>query len=533
MPETTSSAPRVLREGTTTNRSTTRWVSRLANTAPRARLSTLGWFGAFAWLLGTVNRYVSIMLGVDLHGIEVAGDVATGFGVVISLLVGLLMSSPRVPDRFVEPVGFVFALASATIVELIFVGVPLPDMPMRAVPWSVLLTVFFPIFLNWQSRTAVVWAITIAFLPTLVLLASPLFGGTVPPRWDLLQWALGPFYASLFAVIPVVLFDVVRQQAIRALARAQDLGSYRLDSRLGRGGMGEVWRAEHRLLARPVALKIIRTEAIADEGRRDEIEGRFFEEARATAELSSPHTISLFDFGLSPDGSMYYVMELLNGLDLDSLVRTHGPLQPRRLVNVLVQVCESLEEAHERKLVHRDIKPANVMLCRIGARWDFVKVLDFGIVRRVEASAQATAVGVVIGTPHYLAPEATGAGTVDAKADQYSLGCLAWFCLTGSPPFDGETAMDVLVAHRVEPLPPCPPACPAGLEEILRRLLTKAPKDRFSSMRELRLALEALDLDPWTAADAQAWWEERGPTIPIADETVETWRFATGVRFED
>ncbi len=200
----------------------------------------------------------------------------------------------------------------------------------------------------------------------------------------------------------------------RRLRAAQELGSYQLVELLGRGGMGEVWRAQHRLLARSAAIKLVRPEVLGASGRAEGkilMLRRFEREAQATAALSSPHTIRVFDFGVTRDGTFYYVMELLAGRDLESLVREFGPVPADRAVYLLRQVCHSLADAHARGLVHRDIKPANIYVCRMGLEYDFVKVLDFGLVKfndQRRAGAQETlltASHTTTGTPAFMAPE--------------------------------------------------------------------------------------------------------------------------------
>jgi len=227
----------------------------------------------------------------------------------------------------------------------------------------------------------------------------------------------------------------------QSLYRARELGSYRLAERIGEGGMGEVWRAEHTLLARPSAIKLIRPEALGGSGTStaDKAVARFRREAQVTASLRSPHTVELYDFGTARDGTFYYVMELLEGLDLGSLVERHGPLPAERVVHILQQACDSLAEAHDRGLIHRDVKPANIHLCRLGRQFDYVKVLDFGIVKlsKRDQGTRLTMEGVITGTPSFMAPEVIlGDGDIDHRADLYALGCVAYWLLVGVPVFE-------------------------------------------------------------------------------------------------
>jgi serine/threonine protein kinase len=266
-----------------------------------------------------------------------------------------------------------------------------------------------------------------------------------------------PNYACVVATVP----PYALRRIGRRLREAQELGSYQLVEMLGRGGMGEVWRAKHRLLARPAAIKLVRPEVL---GASTDLEAkatlrRFEREAQATAALSSPHTIRVFDFGATHDGAFYYVMELLSGRDLDSLVREFGPLPADRAIYLLRQVCHSLADAHARGMVHRDIKPANIYVCRKGLDYDFVKVLDFGLVKvSGSGSLQQTATidHTTSGTPAFMAPEIIlGDRDVDRRADVYALGCVAYYLLTGELVFDADTPMKMLLHHvQTPPIPP-------------------------------------------------------------------------------
>jgi serine/threonine-protein kinase len=298
------------------------------------------------------------------------------------------------------------------------------------------------------------------------------------------------------------------------------VGSYSLVERLGSGGMGEVWLARHQLLARPAAVKIVRESTIGIEDGAV-MRQRFAREAQATAELQSPHTVQLFDFGVTDTGSFYYVMERLRGLDLQRMVERHGPVPPERAVFLLKQACLSLSEAHGLGLVHRDIKPANLFACRLGAQYDFVKVLDFGVVSRQgpEASAQITMTGMVLGTPAFLAPElVAGPGAFDRRADIYALGCVAFWLLTGRPPFEATDAMTVLRQHSdVVPAPPSSlsgHAIAADLDALVLQCLSKDPALRPASAEMLLDRLERLLFDtPWDQRAARTWWEQHEPGL--------------------
>ena len=296
------------------------------------------------------------------------------------------------------------------------------------------------------------------------------------------------------------------------------LGHYRLVERIGHGGMGEVWRATHQLLARPAAVKLIRME-VFDKGKREAAVARFQLEARAIASLSSPNTVSLYDFGVSEAGEFYYVMELLNGMDLASVVEQFGPLPPERVVHLLQQACRSLAEAHEAGLLHRDIKPQNMVLCRVGIDYDTLKVLDFGLVKFVgNDEAELTTENMLTGTPSTMPPERMLDGTAaDERSDLYSLGCVAYWLLTGRPVFTGDP-MTMLLHHvRTEPEPPstfAPGAIPQALELAVLSCLAKKPAERPRSARELWRRLSDVNLpEQWTRERAEQWWREHVPSV--------------------
>jgi serine/threonine-protein kinase len=303
------------------------------------------------------------------------------------------------------------------------------------------------------------------------------------------------------------------------------MGSYRLEEKLGEGGMGEVWRARHQLLARSAAIKLIRPSTGAD-GRPQvsaETMRRFEREAQAIAGLRSPHTVELFDFGVAENGAFYYVMELLDGLDADRLVRRYGPVPTERAVYLLRQVCHALSEAESRGLVHRDIKPANVFLCRYGEECDFVKLLDFGIVKAPQVDGAGPAITreeLIQGTPAFIAPEqALGGSSLDGRADIYATGCVAYWLLTGQFVFTADTAMGMVLQH-VQAQPVAPSArttlpIPAALDQLVLCCLAKEPERRPQSARELSRRLAEIDVgDSWTQDSAQEWWARHRPGSP-------------------
>jgi DNA-binding NtrC family response regulator len=310
------------------------------------------------------------------------------------------------------------------------------------------------------------------------------------------------------------------------------VGSYRLMSPLGSGGMGEVWLAKHRLLARPAAVKLIRQE-VAPGARREQLVRRFQREAQVTARLRSPHTVQLYDFGMIESGGFYYVMELLQGLDLHHIVNRFGPQLPERVIMLLRHACRSLAEAHGYGLVHRDIKPANLFVARMGAEYDYLKVLDFGIVKDQpvhdghdgEAATMLSGPNLVMGTPAFMAPEAAfGERPVDGRTDLYSLACAAYWALTGQPMFQASTPAQMLL-HQAQTPPPRPSEVselpiPRGLETVLLQCLEKDPDRRPASALELDSQLARIRCpEPWTEERARAWWAAHAPDVVAAQTT--------------
>ena len=293
-----------------------------------------------------------------------------------------------------------------------------------------------------------------------------------------------------------------------AILQARRLGQYTLGEKLGAGGMGQVYRAKHALLRRPAAIKLIKDGEVSDE-----VLERFEREVQRTSELSHPNTIEIYDYGRTPEGIFYYVMEYLDGLDLEDLVAEYGAQPPERVVHLCIQACEALEEAHEAGLVHRDIKPANLFLCRRGLRPDVVKVLDFGLVKEVDDEGARGEHGI-LGTPAYLAPEALeGPASVGPSADLYALGATAYFLLCGETVFEADNVFALCTAHLSETPRPVSErtktAIPEPLESLVMGCLAKEPARRPTSAGELREGLEAIAREhPWTEAQARAWWAE-------------------------
>jgi eukaryotic-like serine/threonine-protein kinase len=315
-----------------------------------------------------------------------------------------------------------------------------------------------------------------------------------------------PFVATLVAVYGTHFINSVRREAFKA----RQFGQYRLKERLGAGGMGEVYRAEHTLLKRPCAIKLIKqgknTDAAALAG--------FEREVQSTARLTHWNSVDIFDFGHTDDGTFYYVMELLPGKSLDELVKDHGPLPAERVIHFLRQMCGALREAHGLGLIHRDLKPANIFAAKRGGLCDVTKLLDFGLVKQAatdQTEEHAAHSGSFSGSPSYMPPEqATSYGSVDGRGDIYSLGAVAYYLLTGKPPFAGKNPVEIIIAHaQNEVVPPSSiePSVPADLERIVIRCLEKEPENRFQDVASLEEALsECESADRWTAEKAIEWW---------------------------
>ena len=388
-----------------------------------------------------------------------------------------------------------------------------PDVPVLGhsgvAIWLALCGLLLP---NAPLKSAIAAALCAISWPVAYWLNIQLHGFTPLPWNRLLIW-VGPLLlvAIWMYVLNARIFAMQWKQV-----KAEELGNYTLDYLIGKGGMGEVWRAKHTMLARDAAVKLIRSDVLAGATGRQEmmIRQRFEREAKATASLRNPHTVALYDFGRTRDNTFYYVMELLDGIDLLTMVDRFGPMHAGRVANVMMGVAASLNEAHRAGMIHRDIKPKNIVLAKLGLQYDFVKVLDFGLVKSQmldEAAKLLTMEGTATGTPAYLPPEiAMGEKTIDGRADLYSLGCVGYFLLTGKLVFDEPTLTAMALAH-VQKLPVKPSergvSVPAGLEAIIMTLLEKDPKNRIADAGELHRQLRNLTGMPrWCEDAAAAWW---------------------------
>ncbi|MFL5518103.1 MAG: protein kinase domain-containing protein [Gemmatimonadales bacterium] len=436
-------------------------------------------------------------------------------GIVVAALLAVVIR--RVPPRRAMTLGLMFEIVSSYAIAAAEFGDPTGlevHQGYMGLSWVAVWVVLFTIVVPTSPRRALIAALA-SLSSVAVVVGSLIATGATTLRVPPALFFFGLIFPYLLVAGMAWVGSRVVYQLGTEVRRARELGSYQLEEKLGEGGMGEVWRARHRMLARPAAIKLIRASSA---GASDQAARRFEREAQVIARLRSPHTVELFDFGIAADGSFYYAMELLEGLDAESLVRRFGPLPPERVISLLRQVCHSLSEAHATGVVHRDIKPANVFLCRYGEEFDFVKVLDFGIVRAardaVEAGGLETREDRIEGTPAFMAPEQAMGGPVDRRADIYATGCLAYWLLTGELVFTAENPIALIMRHANAP--PEPPssrdvaAIPRALDDLVLACLAKDPAHRPQSARELAVRLaEVGGPVEWTQERAREWWAER------------------------
>jgi serine/threonine-protein kinase len=448
--------------------------------------------------------------------------------IIVALLVAAVVTDPRLSPRSIAAIAIIFEIASSYGIAASELLQPrsldFRNATWIGLSWVAVWTLLFTIVVPSSPRWSVIAAL--AASSAVPVMAAVSFAAYPPP---LLPNALQFFFLFVFPYVLVVVMAYVGARVLFALGnevrKAREFGSYHLLERIGRGGMGEVWSARHRLLARPAAIKLVRASAVPSIVESDAAR-RFEREAQAIASLRSPHTVNLFDFGIADDGTFYYVMELLEGLDAERIVNKFGPMPAERVIYLIRQVCHSLSEAESISLVHRDIKPANIILCRYGEDDDFVKVLDFGIVKALRESGGAeaaltltalTAEHVVQGTPAFIAPEQVlGDLPVDNRVDIYGTGCVTYWLLTGQLVFTGETPMQLLMQHaQAVPKPPSERTelpIPKELDAIVLACLAKNPSDRPQTARELARRLEEVPIAvEWTPERARAWWETHRP----------------------
>jgi serine/threonine-protein kinase len=481
---------------------------------------------AFILLVGFGVFLVRHIIGVLTE--EPLSPVLLGFHVLVVLVLALCaaplcrncsvsVGKLRVSEVVIFGLPAIFFLMLQH--RMIFRDVGRGYMPPPMSFWLLLIFTYGMFIPNtWRRAALVIGAMALA--PILLLAGMVLVYPEVAQLMtviEFLQHVLVMLVAAVAAVFGTHLINTLR----REVAEARQLGQYRLIELLGTGGMGEVYLAEHRMLKRPCAIKLIRPEQAGD----PQILARFEREVRMTARLSHWNTVEIFDYGRTDDGTFFYVMEYLPGLSLEDLLHRHGPLPAARVIHLLRQTCQALREAHAIGLIHRDIKPGNVFVAQRGGQYDVAKLLDFGLVKPVTepVSTRLTQENAISGTPLFMSPEqARGQHDLDGRSDIYSLGAVAYNLLTGRPPFESTSPLEVMIAHaRDDVTPPSRHQAdvPADLERVILRCLAKCPEDRFPDADSLEQALaECVAADHWTPWHAARWWHENDPTAATPRE---------------
>jgi len=420
-------------------------------------------------------------------------------------------------------------LTYAIVLGLAFAAAGIGSHERRAAGYAVLiqclLMVFTRAFLvpSTGRRTAVVSSAALAPLVFASIVLAAIGNVDMPgPAFSIAAFVLCGVAILLATLGSRLIYDLRRR-----VSQARQLGQYTLESKIGEGGMGTVYRGHHVLLRRPTAIKLIR----ADRVGADALE-RFEREVQHTSQLAHPNTVSVFDYGRTRDGVFYYAMELLDGMDLELIVHRHGAIPQRRAIDVLLQVCGALQEAHERGIIHRDIKPANIILCQHGGACDVAKVVDFGLVKDLKNDVSNDG---VVGTPSYTAPETvTDPKAVTSSVDLYALGAVGYYLLSGRRVFEGTSALDLCVQHvtkEPKPLSQVAPEVVPELEQIIMRCLRKPPHERFETVAALAEALRAVRVNDWSEEDAASWWSRKrheaalsNPSLPTQTLTIDMTR---------
>jgi hypothetical protein len=487
-------------------------------------------------LLRVRLRAATLLLALALVLLQVR-EALVGFGglpwqlVVVALLamafVSSLLSLPGVPSarRLREAEIAIFGIAAAVQAfrqyhAMVLLGVrgdeaSFIEVAKNTVISSIILIFAYAMLIPNTWRRAWPFVLGIAACPVAcelaVFLAHPEVFRLVQRVATLRRFVESALQMATAGVLAAYGAHLVNTMRVRAIA-ARQFNQYRLREPIGSGGMGEVHLAEHRLMKRPCAIKLIRPERAGDARSL----GRFEREVQAMARLTHPNTVEIFDYGHTDDGTFYYVMEYLPGLSLEGLVDAVGPLMPARVIFFLRQACEALAEAHSVGLIHRDLKPGNLFATQRAGRYDFVKLLDFGLVAEVNSHA-----GAVVGTPAYMAPEQVlNDRPLDHRCDLYAMGAVAYHLLTGRPPFEGESPTQVMNAQVRDPVVAptrIRPDVGDDLERVVLRCLAKAPEDRFSDAEDLGNALAACtSAAGWDSRKAASWWAEFEPKSKAA-----------------
>jgi eukaryotic-like serine/threonine-protein kinase len=481
------------------------------------RLAVFAAVGFSLWTFGFVMEHVTAFAMLQLPGHSAArAKLIEGLGIGLSSLLFVYARYSKQSPGTKTDVGLAAMVINAALIAMLNSWATPPAARLMNLSWITVLVLVYAMTAPSTPRKTLAAALIAASMDPLGVWLAHLRGD---PAMSVVTTFLMfmPNYAC--AIVATLSASAIHRLG-RDIRRAKEMGRYQLTELLGHGGMGEVWRAQHRMLARSVAIKLIRPEVLGASTPAESklMVQRFEREARATASLSSPHTIRIFDFGTTDAGVFYYVMELLAGRDLESLVREFGPVPADRALYLLRQVCHSLADAHARGLVHRDIKPANIYSCRMGLEYDFVKVLDFGLVKFADRSTMQqtlmTAAHTTTGTPAYMAPELIlGEADIDRRADVYALGCVAYYLLTGQLVFEADTPMKMFLHHvQTKPVPPSQRVelrIPPELDELVLACLEKDPSKRPQDASQLfDLARDCRTCEQWTSDRARLWWEQ-------------------------
>jgi hypothetical protein len=490
------------------------------------RLAIISFLGAILWLLGTVFFHLAMrQLAPDdsTWMRPLASDTISVLSALISLAFFVYARKTESDPRFVLDLGLVYLVVTSMALGLVIHWDPFPTgapvMPM--ITWiGAVVLMFAAIVPNSPSKVLIAGLISASMNPLGMLV------GNLRGTWHFgLSSVAAMHYPDFLLVGVAVVISRIMTKLGQQVTKAREMGSYELISKLGSGGMGEVWRGRHRMLARDSAIKLIQPEMLSDRSNKTAalIHRRFEQEARMTAQLRSPHTVELYDFGVTQDGVFYYAMELLDGIDLETLVKKFGPQPPARVAAILRQVCLSLGDAHRHGMIHRDIKPTNIFLCRMGNQHDFAKVLDFGLVKVLDGNEVGMTVeGATTGTPAYMAPEVALGNPIDRRTDIYGLGCVAYWLITGCLVFEEKGATATMLAHvRRAPVVPSQrseTSVPASLESAILKCLAKSPDDRPATAEALARMLDKGDLGSWTPEDAERWWQTNLPENAVPEQ---------------
>ena len=470
------------------------------------------------FIIGTILSLVlPFLLGTNRESyINVMTVLCAGLS-LFSGAVYFVTSSSKISDLEVVIIGFFYvnlgclAMATAEVVLLSTHAASWDGISGMCI-WLVLFPVMVPIHPKLALAAAIIGASTIPVSYSI----GVAFGIEPLSSEQLVKWFLPPYFCAGLSFYAAKRIHKWEEKIVKIQEELQELGSYRLESLIAEGGMGKVWKASHKLLPRDAAIKIVSGKMLAkhDQDRVNELLSLFEKEAKAISTLESPHTVSLFDYGINQEGCLYYVMELLKGYDLASVITKFGPQPVGRVVHIISQACKSLEEAHSKKMIHRDIKPGNIFLCKVGVESDFVKVLDFGLVSALKNSSKKEdnkKAKSVSGTPGFIAPELLKGEMLDSSADIFALGCVAYWLVSGHPAYNVKSLKDPFSYVNMVPERLSVRArkqFPDDFEQIIQDTISPDKEKRPNSAAELRILLENCSVaDKWREEDAELWWK--------------------------